>query len=79
MAKTRSNTEIKRVNINLPVHIIDGVKDYADTLGINTTSAYIVLLNQALQQKDLMNKLPIFMSVLDEVKKLQVNNNENNL
>lgn len=76
MAKTRSNTEIKRVNINLPVHIIDSVKEYADTLGINITSAYIVLLNQALQQKDLINQLPAFMAMLNEVKSIQIDNNE---
>lgn len=76
MAKTRSNTEIKRVNINLPVHIIDSVKEYADTLGINITSAYIVLLNQALQQKDLINQLPTFMAMLNEVKSMQIDNNE---
>ncbi len=76
MVKTRGTTEVKRVNINLPIHIIDSVKEYADTLGINVTSAYIVLLNQALQQKDLINQLPTFMAMLNEVKSMQVNNDE---
>lgn len=76
MAKTRGNTEVKRVNINLPVHIVDAVKEYADTLGINITSAYIVLLNQALQQKDLINQLPTFVAMLNEVKSMQISNDE---
>lgn len=50
--------KLKRVNINLPENIVDSVKRYADILGINVTSAYIVLLNQALSQEVAMNNLP---------------------
>lgn len=50
--------KLKRVNINLPENIVDSVKRYADSLGINVTSAYIVLLNQALSQEVAMNNLP---------------------
>lgn len=70
MAKIK-NTELKRVNINLPSSIIDKVKIYADNLGINTTSAYIVLLNQALEQKDMMNNLPLMFSMFNELKALE--------
>ncbi len=68
MAKTK-NIELKRVNINLPLSIIERVKDYADNLGINTTSAYIVLLNQALEQKDMMNNLPLMFGMFNELQK----------
>lgn len=81
MAKQK-NTELKRVNINLPLSTIEKVKDYADSLGINTTSAYIVLLNQALEQKDIMNNLPLMFTMVNELQKLgnvkpQLDNTEN--
>lgn len=69
MAKTK-NTELKRVNINLPNSIVEKVKDFADNLGINTTSAYIVLLNQALEQKDMMNNLPAMFSMISELQRI---------
>jgi hypothetical protein len=79
MAKIK-NSELTRVSINLPLNIVEKVKSYADSLGINTTSAYIVLLNQALEQKDMMNNLPIMFSMFNEIKSLnnikQPNNTE---
>ncbi len=63
MAK-KKNVELERVSINLPSSIVEKVKKFGDNLGINTTSAYIVLLNQALEQKDMLNQLPRIMSVL---------------
>lgn len=69
MAKQK-NTELKRVNINLPLSTIEKVKDYADSLGINVTSAYIVLLNQALEQKDIMANLPLMFNMVNELKSI---------
>lgn len=65
MAKTKTTVELCRVNINLPVHIVSRVKEYADNLGINTTSAYIVLLNQALEEKSAMNFLPSLAAAME--------------
>ena len=70
----KKNIELKRVNINLPVHIVERVKEYADNLGINTTSAYIILLNQALDQKEMMTQMPIMISMFNEMKKMQLEN-----
>lgn len=67
MAKTK-NKELTRVNMNLPTSIVDRVKDYADDLGINTTSAYIVLLNQALDQKETLEVLPLMLQAFEEAK-----------
>lgn len=58
MAKTKSNTEMTRVNINVPTKLVERVKNYADELGINTTSAYIVLLNQMLDQIESRKYMP---------------------
>ena len=46
------NKKLVRISINLPSNIVEQVKSYADKLGINVTSAYIVLLNQAFNKKN---------------------------
>lgn len=70
MAK-KNTVELKRVNINLPSNIVTKVKEYADGLGINCTSAYIILLNQALEQKAMLTNLPAMLSMFNELKQLQ--------
>ena len=65
MAK-QSIFELTRLNMNLPTSVVDRVKDYADNLGINVTSAYIVLLNQALDQKSTLDILPIMLQAINE-------------
>lgn len=67
MAKTK-NTELVRVSINLPNSLAEKVKTYADNLGINATSAYIVLLNQALEQKEMFSNLPLIYSAINDMK-----------
>ena len=61
-----------RININLPNSILSKVKEYADELGINTTSAIIVLLNQAFEQKDMIKSIPLIFQTLNEVREIQV-------
>ena len=38
-------------------------------MGLNTTSAYTVLLKQALEQKNLIQQMPVLISLMNEVKK----------
>lgn len=73
MAKQKNN-KLERISINLPSNIVSRVKEYADNLGINNTSAYIVLLNQALEQTYAVKQLPLMYSMLNEVKDMQQNN-----
>ena len=54
--KTKSNIELTRVNINLPTFLVKKVKDYAINLGVNTTTAYIILLIFSLQVNEKFNK-----------------------
>lgn len=70
MAK-KTTVELERVNINLPSNIVAKVKEYADGLGINYTSAYIILLNQALEQKDMLANLPAMLTMFNDFKQLQ--------
>lgn len=44
----KANENLVRVSINLPVQLIERVQKYADYLGVNLTTAYIILLNNAL-------------------------------
>ena len=67
MAKEKSNIELKRVNMNLPTNLVERVKNYADDLGINTTSAYIVLLNQALNQNQQIQNMPVVIDMYNQL------------
>lgn len=52
MTDKKNKIELKRVNMNLPSDLVQRVVSYGESMGLNTTSAYIVLLNQALDQKE---------------------------
>ncbi len=67
--------ELKRVNINLPTDLVDRVKSYGEELGLNTTSAYIVLLNQALNQQDSINFMPLLLRMVNELQGNLLNTN----
>lgn len=60
---------LTRVNMNLPTSLVDKVKDYANSLGVNVTAAYIILLNTALEQNDALKDLPHLISLLNDLKK----------
>lgn len=77
MAKEKK-IELKRVNINLPVSLIERVKSYGENLGINTTSAYIVLLNEALLQADTMARMPEILRKYDEIKSKELSSKNKN-
>jgi hypothetical protein len=62
---SNNKIELRRVNINLPSELVSKVEDYARDLGVNTTSAYIVLLNQALNQDQQVKSLPAMLKVYD--------------
>lgn len=64
MKSVKNKVELKRVNINLPSSLVQKVVDYANDNGLNTTSAYIVLLNQALDQRKAVETLPIMLELV---------------
>ena len=75
---TKNNKiELKRVSINLPSNLVERVKEYGENLGLNTTSAYIVLLNQALDQKDTLNNLPLILEMVEKMKEFTDDNEDN--
>lgn len=72
--------ELIKVNMNLPVRLVEKVRTYAESLGLNLTSAYIVLLSKALEQKDMMDNLPQMLSAIVAMKEFEkVQNFQENL
>lgn len=61
----KKNIDLIRVNMNLPISLVEKVKEYANKNGINTTAAYIVLLNQAIEHKYMLDNLPFMLELLN--------------
>ena len=62
--------DITRVNMNLPTQMVNKVKEYAEELGVPITQAYTVLINMALEQKDMIKLMPSLMKGITELKEL---------
>lgn len=74
MTTKKNKIELKRVNMNLPADLVQKVIEYGEKLGLNTTSAYIVLLNQALEQKETLNNMPAILEFINCFRESQNNN-----
>lgn len=61
---------ITRVNMNLPTQMVTKVKEYADNLGLPVTQAYTVLINMALEQKDMIKAMPELLKGVIDLKEL---------
>lgn len=64
-----NKTELTRVNMNLPTKIVMQVKEYSEELGLPTTQGYIMLLNQALEQKDMLKNMPSMLELIKDMNK----------
>lgn len=62
--------DITRVNMNLPTQMVTKVKEYADSLGLPFTQAYTVLINMALEQKDMIKAMPELLKGVSDLKEL---------
>lgn len=62
----KNKIELKRVNMNLPADLVQRVVDYGESKGLNTTSAYIVLLNQAFDYIDVLSSLPTILAIYNK-------------
>lgn len=65
---------ITRVNMNLPSDLVEKVKGYANSLGLPITQAYTVLINMALEQKEVISSMP---KMIELIKKFDENEKEN--
>lgn len=64
MTKEKNNIEVKRINANIPVKLAKRVEDYANENMLNLTSAYITLLNQALNSYEITKAMPMYTQLL---------------
>ena len=76
MAKI-NNIQLTRVNMNLPSKLVVRIKEYAESLGLPLTQAYTVLLNQALEQKDVIAQLPDVLNGIALLQKLNESDSNN--
>ena len=58
MASENRKVKLIRVNLNVPEDLMEKVKEFGASMGLNNTSAINVLLKKALEQNDVMEKLP---------------------
>ena len=57
--------ELKRLNINMPVELVERVDEYADKVNVNRTAAINMLVSTALEQK---NAIDMMKELLDKLK-----------
>lgn len=62
--------DITRVNMNLPTQMVTKVKEYADSLGLPVTQSYTVLINMALEQKDMIKLMPELLKGVSDLKEV---------
>ena len=65
-----SNVKLQQVSINLPVKLVNRVKNYALANGLPFTQAYIILLNNALKEQTMLDTLPSLMNSLTDLKSM---------
>ena len=59
--------ELQRLNMNMPVDLIEQVDEYAERMNINRTSAVIVLVSTALEQKNAMSVIDTLLDKLGDI------------
>lgn len=73
MAKIEKR-ELTRVNMNLPTEIVEKVKEYAQNLGLPVTQAYTVLINMALEQKEVISSMPKMIELIQKFEEKEKEN-----
>lgn len=60
--------ELQRLNMNMPADLIEQVDEYAEKMSLNRTSAMIVLVSTALEQKNVMGMMDNLLKEINEAK-----------
>ena len=64
--------KLQRLNMNMPADLIQQVDEYAERMKLNRTSAMIVLVSTALEQKSAMFLMDELFNKLVELGKAKV-------
>lgn len=59
--------ELQRLNMNMPADLIQQVDEYAERMSLNRTSAMIVLVSTALEQKNTMSAIDKLLDRFSEL------------
>ena len=68
-----SNVKLERVNMNLPVKLVNRVKHYSKANGLPITQAYVVLLNLALKNESMIENFPVLLDTLKNLNSIKKN------
>lgn len=68
--------ETIRVNVNLPVKLVERVKKFSEDFGIPATQGYILLLNSGLKTETMPNQLEMVNNIIENAKQ-QFKDNDN--
>lgn len=70
MGTRKPKYETIRVNMNLPIKLVERVKDFSDNFGIPATQGYILLLNSGLKQETMGSQLEMMNNIIENAKKI---------
>lgn len=68
--------ETIRVNVNLPIKLVERVKEFSDNFGIPATQGYILLINSGLKTETMGSQLEMVNNIIENAKKLDKNTDE---
>ena len=60
--------ELKRLNVNMTVELLEQVDDYADKMNINRSAALNMLVSTALEQKNVMGMMDNLLKEINEAR-----------
>ena len=59
---------LKRVNLNLEEELVAKVDAYADSMYVNRTNAFALIIGQFFEQKETLKTLSVFASLYEQQK-----------
>lgn len=62
--------ELQRLNMNMPVSLIQQVDEYASRMNLNRTSAMICLVSTALEQRNAIDMMESLLNKLSELEQV---------
>ena len=60
--------ELKRLNMNMPMELLEQVDNYADKMNINRSAAINMLVSTALEQKNVLEMMDSLLKEINEAK-----------